>query len=81
MFDNKKIDDIKFLVREPALPMVKEIILKQWQYLQTNSPNMNLESPKARIYVATTEDAADVQGIPDVLFDAASDETIPLMET
>ena len=81
LFDNKNIEDIVFLVRAPALPMVKEIILKQWEYLRTNSPNISLEAPKARIYVATTEDSADIQGILDVLFDAASDETIPLTET
>ncbi len=71
LLDAISVDRVVFLVDRSVVASVKELILEQWEQLRTTSPNLEALHPQVRIYVASRENAKDVQGILDSLLVAA----------
>jgi hypothetical protein len=51
--------------------LVQKMILERWEFLSPDSPNLHDPAPCVHIYLSSTSDKADVQGIPDLLMQAA----------
>lgn len=51
--------------------LVQQMILERWEYLSPQSPNLPDPDPEVHIYVSAASDESDVQGILDLLMQAA----------
>ena len=57
------------VVPESDIALVQKVINKNWEMLRDNSPNLNLERPEIKIFVASQESLEDVQGLMDIMLD------------
>ena len=71
LLDTVPLQRIAFLVDAPGLPLVRKLILKRWERLLTTSPNLNQVPTQALIYVSSKQNKKDIQGIMDILMEAA----------
>ena len=71
LLDTVPIQRIVFLVDAPGLPQVQKLILERWEWLRTTSPNLDQGPTEALIYVSSKKNKEDIQGIMDILMDAA----------
>ena len=67
LLDNVPLQRIVFLIDTPDEARVKALILECWALLRTTSPNLAAAAPKVTLYMASKQDAKDVQGILDQL--------------
>jgi hypothetical protein len=51
--------------------LVQQMILQRWEFLSPTSPNLDDRAPVVNMYVSEASDEADVQGILDLLIQAA----------
>lgn len=73
LLDVIPIDRVLFLVEPEGVSQTQKLILELWEYLRTNSPNLKLQRPQARIYVTSEKsNDKDIQGALDELLHVAS---------
>ncbi len=69
LLDAVALEKIVFLANESDIALVQKVINKNWEMLRDNSPNLNLERPEIKIFVASQESLEDVQGLMDIMLD------------
>ncbi len=71
ILDHVQVQRIVFVCKPEALDLVKKTILERWEMLDENSPNHNVTSPAANLFIARKEDNKELQSIMDLLLKAA----------
>ena len=73
LLDTFPINGILFLVDMASdKQLVQHTINERWEFLRTNSPNMNLENPEAKIFISKMQDENEVQTLIDHLIESAN---------
>lgn len=67
LLDNVPLERIVFLIDTPDEARVKALILECWALLSPTSPNLAATAPTVTLYMASVQDAKDIQGILDQL--------------
>ena len=67
LFDNVTLSRIVFVANDKSVDAVKKLIKERWEKLLNSSPNLNNKSPKALLYIASSENEKEIQGIIDIL--------------
>jgi hypothetical protein len=74
LLDTFPINQILFLAdAKNDQSLIQKTIMNRWEYLREHSPNMHLETPKARIFISDDQDKMDVQSIIDLLIVSVDD--------
>jgi hypothetical protein len=71
LLDNVPLARIVFLVDTQDAERVQALILESWRLLKATSPNVAAATPQVTLYMASNQDAKDVQGILDQLLFAS----------
>lgn len=72
LLDTVPLKQVLFLVDAGGdHALVQQMILERWEFLSPDSPNLHDPAPRVNIYVSSASDEADVQGILDLLMQAA----------
>lgn len=72
LLDTFPINGILFLVDMASdKQLVQDTINERWEFLRTNSPNLNLENPEAKIFISKMQDENEVQTLIDHLIESA----------
>ena len=72
LLDTVPLRQVLFLVEAGGdHALAKKMILDRWEFLGPNGPNLDDRAPLVNIYVSKASDEADVQGILDLLIQAA----------
>lgn len=72
LLDTVPLNQMLFLVDAGGdHALVQKMILERWEFLSPDSPNLQERAPRVNIYVSAASDEADVQGILDLLMQAA----------
>lgn len=78
LLDTVPLHKILFLVDAGTdQALVHRLLLERWQMLDGASPNLRLQHPAVRLYVAHVQDPLDIQCILDLLMLAADPRTAP----
>ncbi len=73
LLDTVPLRQVLFLVDSGGdHALVQQMILQRWEFLSPDSPNLDDPAPLVNIYVSRASDEADVQGILDLLIQAAA---------
>jgi len=68
LLDTFSINGVLFLVDVKSdVTLVQKTILERWEFLRTNSPNLNNNNPEAKIFISSSQDKLEVQAIIDYL--------------
>ena len=74
LLDTFPINQILFLAdAKNDQSLIEKTIMDRWEYLREHSPNIHLETPKARIFISNNQDKIDVQSIIDLLIVSVDD--------
>lgn len=65
------VNRIVFICSKDALDLVRKTITERWASLAVNSPNHEIEAPKAALFITEKENSKELQGILDLLLKAA----------
>jgi hypothetical protein len=71
LLDNVPLARIVFLVDTQDAERVQALILESWRLLKATSPNVAAATPQVTLYMASNQDAKDIQGILDQLLFAS----------
>jgi len=72
LLDTVPLKQVLFLVDAGGdHALMQQMILERWEFLSPDSPNLHDRAPRVNIYVSSASDEADVQGILDLLMQAA----------
>lgn len=71
LLDNVPLERIVFLADLQDAERVQALILECWRMLEASSPNLAAVAPQVNLYMASNQDARDIQGILDQLLFAS----------
>jgi len=72
LLDAVPSENIVFLANQSDISLIKNVINKNWKMLSQNSPNLHVDKPKIKIFVASEESLEDVQGLMDIMLDISN---------